>query len=49
MLDAVGIAVFDYHPLAEDFEAALEGAQTSEAAEDAEATLIAQNPLLFLR
>ena len=49
MPDVAGIAVFDYHPPAEDSEAALEGAQTREVVEDAEATPTARDPLLFLR
>ena len=44
MPDAVGIVVFDYHPLTEDSEATLEGSQTREAAEYAEATSTARDP-----
>ena len=44
MPDAAGIAVFDYHPPAEDSKTTPEGAQTREAAEDAEATPTAQGP-----
>ena len=49
MPDAAGIAVFDYHPSAEDSEATLEGAHTREVVEDTEATPTTQDPLLFLR
>ena len=46
MPDAAGIVVFDYHPPTEDSKATPEGAQTKEAAEDAEATSTARDPAI---
>jgi hypothetical protein len=49
MPDAAGIADFDYHPPAPEPEAVPERGEVKEASGDAEAALVVQDPLLFLR
>ena len=46
MPDAIGIADFDYHPLADDSEATPKGAEAREVVEDDEATPTAQDPFV---
>ena len=46
MPDVVRIADFDYHPLADDFKVASEGAVAREAFENDKATPTAQDPLV---
>jgi hypothetical protein len=46
ILEAVGIAEFDYHLPAPEPEAAEEGGEAREASENAEATLVVQDPLV---